>query len=128
MTKRNISYSSGHPWYYVLGGRVLSIKEIWLDVRSSGCKGYREEEIAKSLGNDAKLRSIKENVLTTLNKDINRYRQYAFELHQYRKQASKNEPICDDVHVSISLKRNHIYNDLAHLDYIDKLTPQLSLF
>ncbi len=128
MTYEDIPYSSGHPWYYVLGGHIPSIKEIRLEVRATAYKGYLAGEISKAFGNDAKLRSIKDDVEAALKKDISQYRQCAFQLYQYRKTAKESEPVCDAVHVSVSLKRNHIYNELAHLDYINELTPQLSLF
>lgn len=126
-----MSYSSGHPWYYVFRGEVLSIKQIWKLVHASSYKGSNEENISRLYGNDPKLKVMKEEVLSSLSKNISRYRQLALSLHRYRLKASKNqqEPSCEDVHVGMSLKYNHIYNDLAHLTYIEKqLSGQLELF
>ena len=125
-----MSYDSGHPCYYALGGDVLSIKQIWKLVHASGYKGYRRDEIGKLYGNDPKLKALKEEVISSLNKNISGYRKLAFSLHRYRLEEGliKQEPCCD-VHTNISLKHNHIYNDLAHLTYIDKqLSGQLELF
>lgn len=33
-------YNSGHPWYYILGGKVLPPKEILKAVEKTGYEGY----------------------------------------------------------------------------------------
>ena len=69
------------------------------------------------------LRQIKAQVLVGLRKDISGYRQYASWLRQYRQkhELSETAPSCEGVHVAISLKYCHIYNDLAHLHTLDHL-------
>ena len=57
--KEKLAYSSGHPWYYVLGGKVPSIKKIWEEAKASGYKGYLREDIANASGNISKLRQIR---------------------------------------------------------------------
>jgi hypothetical protein len=42
----NCGYSPGHPWYYHLGGRPLTFKQIRENVRRSGYRGYKPEDIA----------------------------------------------------------------------------------
>ena len=34
------------------------------------------------------------------------------------------QPICSDIHTNMSLKHNHLYDDFAHLVYIDDLLSQ----
>lgn len=122
--KEKLAYSSGHPWYYVLGGKVPSIKKIWEEAKASGYKGYLREDIANASGNNSKLRQIRQEAVQSLKRDISRYRECAFELNQIRKISNPANPKCLDVHTAISLKRNHIYNDVAHIRYIDELLSQ----
>lgn len=129
-------YNTGHPWYYLLGGKVLKPREILVNVKLSGYQGYMADDILQA---DKKsepqrsetLRKIKAKVLCDLWQDISRYRECANQLRKYR---LTNDPqyagrICDDIHTAISLKHNHIYNDLAHLNFLDRLlTKQKDLF
>ena len=39
------SYNSGHPWYYKLGGVVKPPKQIMIEVRIRGYKGYMADDI-----------------------------------------------------------------------------------
>ena len=115
-------YSSGHPWYYVLGGKVLSIKDIYNEANSSEYRGYRAEEIKKASGNNSKLRNLEAETIHRLKSDISRYRQCVFELHRYRNSLTENHNlVCEDVHMSVSLRHNHIYNEFANLKYIEEL-------
>lgn len=108
------SYSTGHPWYYVLGGKVLSLKEIWQEAEQANYKGYRESEIDKANGNNTKLRRLKV--------DVSAYRTSALALHRYRKKLPKDwHPECDDIHTAMGLKRNHLFNEFANLQHIDEL-------
>ena len=121
MTDYN-SYNTGHPWYYVLGGKVPSIKAIWKEVAHLDYKGCKEDDIKKAAGNSSKLRALKAQSFLRLKNDISSYRKYALELHRYRKSHSTDDHlVCEDIHVSLSLKNNHIYNELAHLRYIEEL-------
>lgn len=116
------SYNSGHPWYYVLNGKVLSIKEIWNEANSANKYGYNQESIEKASGNNEKLRILKAEHIKRLKTDISRYRQCALELHKFRKKTKENDTLqCEDVHVSISLKHNHIYSEFLNLKHIDRL-------
>ena len=129
MTQEN-TYSKGHPWYYVLGGKIPTLKEIKQDAENSKYNGYREEEIQKCSHNNSKLRLLREQVRESLKKDISRYRQVALELHRYRKTTTEIcDPICKDIHTSMSLKYNHIFNEFANLKYIrQSLSYQPDLF
>ena len=58
------------------------------------------------------------------------YRQVALELRRYRKTTTEIcDPICKDIHTSMSLKYNHIFNEFANLKYIrQSLSYQPDLF
>ncbi len=63
------------------------------------------------------------------------YRKYACELREYRlldeagKKAHDDKIFCSDIHLDMSLKYCHLYNDLAHLYLIDDLLSfQADLF
>ncbi|PRY94780.1 hypothetical protein BCF33_0378 [Hasllibacter halocynthiae] len=128
-------YRPGHPWYYLLGGEVLSPKVIRFEARLAGYKGYRQEEILIAAGKPEPQRSqllskIRGEVQHSLSANISRYREVARELHAYRRShAGEPVPNCSEaVHTSMSLKYAHIYNDFAHLDLLDSLPQQTSLF
>ena len=129
-------YNAGHPWYYILNGRVQFPKQILEAVKEQGYQGYMAEDISEA---DAKsgqkrteaLRKIKAQVLIELKKDISAYRRYARWLRQYRHIHTQSEatPTCEGVHIAMSLKYCHIYNDLAHLHTLDHLlSAQPDLF
>ena len=123
------TYSPGHPWFYLLGGRVLTPKEIKKSVRASDYKDWRADELEKL---EAKaepqrsqdLRKLRATVLAELADDLSRYRQVALELHRYRRRTAGQELPCHAVHTSASLKHNHLFNDFAHLIAIDDLLAQ----
>ncbi|WP_160733618.1 hypothetical protein [Pelagerythrobacter marinus] len=121
-------YKSGHPWYYLLGGKRLSLKEIRESARASGYKGYRADAIAKADNlheprRSQVLREIREQAMRELNNDVSLYREFARKLARHRVAGEDSGPDreCADVHVSISLKHNHIYNEFAHLIVLDDL-------
>ena len=61
--------------------------------------------------------------MAQLQSDLSRYRQLAHELRQRRRGNPMDceRPICLDVHTNMSLKFAHIYNDFAHLFFLDDL-------
>jgi hypothetical protein len=109
-------YGSGHPWYYKLGGKVLSPKQIKQSVRHSGYLGYMcaDIEAADDKSEPQRsnaLRAIKTKVLDDLVADLSGYRARARELAALRKVSDQpSEPSCADLHMSISLKHNHLFN------------------
>lgn len=120
-------YRPSHPWYYVLGGITLMPSDIIACVKASGYKGYLEEDREKA---DRKpepqrsesLRTIKEKALADLWRDLSRYRELVCMLRKYRKGRDYDTPqVCADLHVNISLKYNHLYNDFAHLLALNNL-------
>ncbi len=124
-----ISYSPGHPWYYLLGGAVPMPRVIMFRVRAKGYKGYLRQDIEEA---DSKsepqrseaLRNIRAKAYRELLRDLSGYRRVARALSQYRLAQCPNAPLpvaCDPVHQSISLKYNHLYNDCAHLIWLDAL-------
>lgn len=121
-------YGAGHPWYYLLGGAVLSPKQIKEKVRRSGYQGYLGDYITTA---DRKpepqrsqaLRSLRARAVEKLARDLSGYRCRALELHRYRaaNPLSERPTCCADIHTNISLKHNHLVNDFAHLITIDAL-------
>jgi hypothetical protein len=132
----NGGYSPGHPWHYHLGGRPLTLKQIRESVRRSGYRGYMAGDIAAidrkaEPQRSAELRRLRAHVLAELKADISRYRDVVRDLRRYRESAAEDctAACCNDVHVAISLKHNHIYNDFGHLILLDDLlTRQGDLF
>lgn len=125
------AYNFGHPWCYLLGNSVLTPKQIQQSVRSSSYRGYRQDEVlAASNRCEPKrsqlLREIRQQIIDELGKDISRYRKCVFELRRYWEQHGipENPTCCDDIHVAVSLKHNHIYNGFAHLALRDELPAQ----
>ena len=129
--KTHCGYNSGHPWYYLLGGKALAPKQIRDCAKASSYRGYREEKILAA-GNKAEpkrseaLRKIRREVMNDLTKDISVYRHCVFELNDHRRNHGEatNPVSCDDVHTAMSLKHNHIYNGFAHLACLDELPEQ----
>lgn len=129
-------YLPGHPWFYHLGGRPLTLKQIRESVRRSGYRGYKAGDIA-AIGRkaepqrSAELRRLRAHVLAELNDDISRYREVVRDLRRYRESRAQDctAACCNDVHVAASLKHNHLYNDFGHLILLDDLlTRQGDLF
>lgn len=125
-------YHAGHPWYYLHGGRVPTFKQIRNEAVGSGYRGYMAEDIdtaakrAEPKRSEA-LRKIRAKVLGDLRRDISRYRQVTFKLHDHRRisKICKQKALsCDDIHTAMSLKHAHIYNGFAHLNTLDNLPEQ----
>jgi len=124
------SYSPGHPWYYKLGGGVHKPKQILAAVTNDSYQGYMADDIKQADGKHepqrtSALRNLREAVIIRLHADLERYREVVCDLRRYRiTNKQEVQPICSDVHTSMSLKYNHLYNDFAHLVYIDDLLSQ----
>ena len=74
---------------------------------------------------------MKGRVLTSFWKNLSRYRELANQLRQYRQTNDSRHAgaVCDGIHTNISLKHNHIFNDIAHLLFLDDcLSKQKDLF
>jgi len=128
-------YCPGHPWYYVLGGKVLSLKQIRFEAEQDNYRGYmpnRLDEIdSKPEPNRSQsLRQLRSKIREDLKRDISRYKELANQLRRDRQQGSeKAGNVCENVHTAISLKHNHLYNDFAILREIETmLTKQRDLF
>lgn len=136
MTKRNNvkivgGYNGGHPWCYLLGNPVLSLKQIRNKAISCSYRGYMSDDIRVAAKKaephrSIALRKFRLAILKQLANDILHYRKCVFNLRTYqdREGINQNPSICDDIHVAVSLKHNHIYNDFAHLAYLDELPNQ----
>lgn len=67
------------------------------------------------------------SVLSSLRTDLARYVELVRALRLSRR--SGEALACSDLHTAVSLKHNHLFNDLAHLDWLDELlSMQLDLF
>lgn len=129
-------YNPGHPWYYFLGGRPKRLREILEATRLSGYQGYAREDIAAAdLMAEPKrsetLRAMRAKFEADLRRDISRYRQCVRELHSIDWQPPERDKVaaCANIHTALSLKHNHMANNLGHLIYIDELlSKQRDLF
>jgi len=128
-------YSAGHPWYYLLGGKRPTLKQIGAYAERFEKRGYRAEEIdaAHRLPepkHTAALSKIRAEIMDGLRRDISGYRRAVRDLSAYRKnhQPEANPRICDDVHVAMSLKFSHLLNDFIHLQKLNSIPSQLDLF
>jgi hypothetical protein len=130
-------YSSGHPWYYRLGGRILSASEIRDEAR--GEKGYLRDQIQKIDRLNEPKRSqaiiaLRSNLERELREDLRVYIQVSRKL-RYRRRwlgpyPDERRDIWDEPCTGMSLKHNHIWNGFANLDHLNRLREeqQLSLF
>ena len=122
------NYSSGHPWYYKLGGTILKPGQIIERVKAAGYQGYMADDL-QAADNKTEpqrseaLRKIKQKVISDYRSDMSCYRELACQLRAIRQQEGQisEGAGCSDLHTSISLKHNHLYNDFAHLIRIDEL-------
>ncbi|APG63128.1 hypothetical protein LPB140_10405 [Sphingorhabdus lutea] len=127
------SYGASHPWYYVLGGPVLSPRTILEMTRGSQYRGYKREYIQKADNRaepmrSEELRQLRSASLLELKRDISIYRRCVRELLAFR-ETECEELDCNDVHVSMGLKVSHLTNDFAHLIWLDELlSVQADLF
>lgn len=128
-------YSAGHPWYYFLGGAVPKLKDIKEAVYAGGYEGYLADDI-KAIAKKPEpqrsraIREMRQNLIDNLRRDISMYRRCVRKLRQHRATNTKAvEASCAEVHTSMSLKHNHIYNGFANLKTLDVLPEQqLDLF
>ena len=131
--ERARAYGAGHPWYYLLGGPVLGPASIRRSVLERGYRGYLGDEIdtvdkKPDPQRSEALRCLKQQVLCDFRQSLLRYRQLARELRVFR-MSGHTETECTDLHTAISLKHNHLFNDIAHLIMLDHcLSQQLDLF
>lgn len=129
-------YREGHPWYYVLGGEPPKLKEIREAAVTSGYRGCREEAILKAdhmpePKRSETLRCYRTRALEDLDRDIRVFRKCGRDLRRFQREPydTSERPRCLDVHVAMSLKYNHLYNDFAHLKLLDELlSRQRDLF
>ena len=135
MTLTYNDYNAGHPWYYKLGGTILRPKEILATVKLSGYQGYMADDIVRidkkaEPERSKALREIKGKCVKDLWKNISCYRNLAHKLRFERKLSGIDalSGSSNELHTSMSLKHNHIYNDLAHLNYLNTLFTQFELF
>lgn len=126
-------YGPGHPWYYVRGGEPLTPRQILRSVEDSRYKGCLAADIAKldSLSEPKRselLRALQVRVRSECRANFCAYRRFVRKLRAHRLQQPA-ECACANVHVAISLKHNHLYNDFAHLLELHRLlTFQRDLF
>lgn len=131
-----MKYVAGHPWYYLLGGKILSPKEILAAVKEKNIKGYMEDEIETinrkhEPQRSEALRALEKKIIADYRQNLSRYLELARALRRRRREGleASNPSQCEDIHVNIGLKQSHLINNLAHLRQIHELlTYQLDLF
>ena len=84
-----MTYSSGHPWYYLLGGKVLPPRKILQDAIACKYQGYARDDIAaidkkSEPVRSESLRKLKAKFYADYKQDLSRYRELACQLHKYR--------------------------------------------
>ncbi|MBL4877172.1 MAG: hypothetical protein JKY10_11865 [Cohaesibacteraceae bacterium] len=129
-------YKPGHPWYYRLGGKIPSPKQIEAYAMSAEYRGYLAGDINDAMNRvepqrSAALRKIRTKVIADLRKDMSCYRGFACKLRRFRSDNSVklDEHGCDNIHTAMSLKFAHIYNGFANLKTLDNVpNKQLDLF
>lgn len=130
-------YSPCHPWFYVLGGEIRTPKQIIKHVQFMEYKGYLADHIQAVAKRSEPFRSkelkkIKEKVIKDYRQDLSRYRSLANKLRTYRKTSAEiavSNLSCEDIHMNISLKYNHLINDFAHLLLLENsISYQMTLF
>jgi len=82
-------YRPGHPWYYVLGGRVLPPRAILESVQTGEYRGYMASDFDRAdrlpePKRSQSLRAIREAVRHSYRSNLSRYRELACKLHQAR--------------------------------------------
>ncbi len=134
--QRAKAYGAGHCWYYKLGGEILKPKAIIESVKVRNYEGYMASDIQAAEKKpepqrSEALRVLKDKVIKDYRRDLSRYRELACELRRYRQENGliDHESCALDLHTSISLKHNHLFNDFGHLLCLDKhLSYQADLF
>lgn len=127
-------YSAGHPWYYLLGGDIPSIKSIRTCAilgKYPGCSArlIRKADAKAEPKRTEALRHLRNRAIEDLRYDISRYRECVSELRRWRdKNEQVDRPECGGVHTAISQKFNHILNGFANLYRLDQLPKQGDLF
>lgn len=117
-------YTPGHPWYYRLGGRPLTPKQIIAEVKHERYRGYLREEIALAESRceprrSQELRQLRKQTLERLRFDLSGYRRAVRTMRSYA--PGDYYPICSDPFLSVGLKHSHLFNDFAHLVWLDEL-------
>lgn len=125
-------YRPGHSWYYRLGGRPLTPKQILAEARRDAYRGYRRDEIALAASRceprrSQELRTLRQQTVDRLRFDLARYRVV---VHALRRASPTDEfPMWSDPFLAVGLKHSHLYNEFGHLVWIDELlSAQRDLF
>lgn len=133
---KHCGYSSGHPWYYVLGGAALLPRQILYETRARGYCGYAREMIEADARlaeprRSETLRAWRLKFRSDLWADLSHYRTLLRDYRRVGAACCDRDRLqhCRDLDMSLSLKHNHLVNDFGHLILIDELlTVQRDLF
>lgn len=140
ITQNQNTYNPSHPWYYRLDGVVHKPKAILASAIKNKYQGYKRDDINQADDRaeperSSSLRLLRQEALNDFRSNLAIYRKYACELREYRlldeagQKAHDEKSFCSDIHLNMSLKYCHLYNDLAHLYLIDELLSyQADLF
>jgi hypothetical protein len=132
------SYDSGHPWYYKLGGRILTPEEIIDQARNDLAKRHFVQQYAKFDRMDEPRRSIEiaetiKSIEYVMQAYIARYLECVAEIKTLRTvfgpwpfdqvKETYNEP-----NTAISLRHNHISYAAAQIKALRSFQTQGDLF
>lgn len=87
MTLTHQGYNLGHPWYYLLGGPIPTVKTIQANVIAGDYAGYLARTISEvdrkaEPQRSTKLDALRAQIVEDLHDDITRYRTCARDLQK----------------------------------------------
>lgn len=111
------------------------LKEIKEAVNADAYEGYLSEDI-KAIARKPEpqrtraINAMRSKLIADLGRDVSIYRRCVRELQRYRCDLpASSGTCCAEIHTSMSLKHNHIYNGFANLKTLEALPEQqLELF
>lgn len=130
-------YSSGHCWYYRLGGRILSPEEICKEAECSGKeRGYgtliEQLDRAKEPKRSALIADAIRQWENDQRDNIQKYRDAAERVEYERRWNGPYDwdkrRMWEDPCTAVSLKHNHIFYVHSTLIRLRSMTQQMSLF
>lgn len=121
-------HDCGEPWYYALGGPVLTIKQIKAKVKASNHRGYLENELPLIDAQPEPRRlelflHYREEFRAELAENLSSYRRAVRKLNEYRASSQQKAPptYCHEVHEEMSVTYALLTIDFGHLALIDEL-------
>jgi hypothetical protein len=128
-------YDSSHPWYYLTGGRILTVDEI----RAESCAGCDKDRISKlnlmkEPRRSAEIKQLKASISDGLKRDAEIYAEQAARV-EYRRRwlgpwQDQARDMWEEPNSGIGFKHNHLRYGFSQMLGLDALTveEQLTLF